>query len=270
MGTPAQTIIQQGYREGNLIPVGQQPSALELAEALPRLNAFIKGVYGQELGEPLMDWLVPAPQRTASIAANYPQLPFPTDIGGDIWPLPNAADPSQAIYSYPPKNSRIVFGGVTQTCWFPEAPEPGTRMAIVSGSGAGDDGTADTVLTIDGNGKWIMPTGGPVAATYEYTFANEAIYFFFREDLQTWVQIDDLALTDEMPFPEAFDDFWICVMAKRLAPRYGKTLSTDTAELALKTLMRLKTHYRQSAPTVYGSSDFPRSLQSYISGRWWW
>lgn len=273
MGTTASTIITAAFRESNLIPVGKQPTTDEQTEALPRLNAYIQGVYGYELGEFEMDWQIPAPQRTASIAANYPQLPFPSDTSGDIWPLPNATDPSQAIYSYPPKNSRIIFGGVTQTCWFPEAPEPGTRMAVLSGSGAGDMGVSGAVLTLDGNGRNFNTLGdglGTTTSTVDFTWNGPNQRWIYRDDLGMWVPIQELALTDVLPFPQEFDDLWICLLAIRLAPRYGKTTAPETEKIGMDSMKRLKARYRQSAPTVYGSSDFPRSLQSYISGRWWW
>src|ERR1700752_3936789 len=153
--TTAQTIIQAAYREGNLIPIGSVPTDAENTEALERLNRYVQGVYGYELGEPMADWLIPAPQRTTSVAANFPQLPFPIDGQNNIITIPFATDPTSAIYPYAPKNSRIVFGNVTTTAYFPEQPEPGSRMMIIPGSGAGDGGVNGAVLTLDGNGRFI-------------------------------------------------------------------------------------------------------------------
>src|SRR5579864_8645241 len=137
--TLASAIIQSAYREGNLIPVGTSPTTAESTEALERLNRYVQGVYGDMLGENMMDWDAPAPQRTAPVASNYPQAPYPTDtLFGFGNPL--SADPNGNIWPFPPANSRIVFGGVTPTVYFPEAPLDGARMAIVQGSGAGDSG----------------------------------------------------------------------------------------------------------------------------------
>lgn len=142
--TQAKWIIQQGYREGNLITVGTQPTAAEQTEGLYRLNRLVDGIFGYELGENLEDWLFPSPQRTAPVAARYPQGPFITDT------TLLGSQSSSCIYPYPPTNRRIVFGAVTGTLYFPEKPEDGSRMALVQGSGLGDEGVqgaATGVLT---------------------------------------------------------------------------------------------------------------------------
>jgi hypothetical protein len=263
--TTATILITDAFREGNLIPVGKQPTTAEQTEALTRLNAYISSVFGYEMGENLSDWQVPAPQRTASQAANFPQMPFPTDIEWGIFPLSFANDPSIAIWPFPPKNSRIVFGSVANTVFFPEAPEDGCRMAVVQGSGAGDGGSAGQVLTLDGNGRFIEGS-----ATKTYAAPVTARQWLYRADLGNWIAVVPLAIGDDCPFPAEFDDLWVTRLFMRFGPRYGKVISTETADVAKAALARLKARYRQAGTTVYGSGDFPRSLQSYISGRWMW
>lgn len=263
--TTAKSIIQSAYREGNLIPAGTTPTAAEQAEALERLNRLVQGTYGFEMGENLADWQFPAPQRTAPIAANYPGLPFPTDTAGDIWPLPIASDPTIAIYPYPPVNTRVVFGGVAGTLFFPEAPLDGARMGLVQGSGAGDSGAPGAVLTLDGNGRTIQGS-----ATKTFTDPVVAQSWLYRADLADWTLVADMAITDNMPFPSELDDLWICALAIRLGPRFNKPTMPETAAALKVAMTRFKARYRQAAVITYGSSDIPRSLQSYISGRWWW
>ena len=263
--TTATQVIQAAYREGNIIPVGQQPTAAEQTEALDRLNAYILGVYGQELGENLSDWPFPAPQRTAPVAANYPQAPYPQDLDSLVLTSPFAGDPSTLVYPYPPKNSRIVFGNVAGTLFFHEAPDDGSRMAIVQGSGAGDSGTPGATIILDGNGRTIEG-----ANTQSYSQPVAGRQWLYRADLGDWTAVLTLALTDNIPFPPEFDDLWICLLNIRLAPRYHKEVSSETKLIATQMLKTLKTRYRQQAVTTYGSSDFPRALESYISGRWFW
>ena len=251
----ASDIIQDAYREGNLIPVGAVPTDDENTEGLAMLNRAIVSVYGYELGENLLDWLFPAPQRTAPVAANFPQAPVIT--------LENA--PSKYVYPYPPANRRIVFGGVAGTLYFPESPEDGARMMLINGSGTGDDGTTGARITIDGNGRTIG--GDP---TYTDTFPVSPAYWLYRADLGDWTLITDLDLGDDMPFPEDFDDFWICFLNMRLAPRYDKVTSAETQKAGLDALKRLKTRYRQTAVVTYGSESFPRTNQSFLGGTWWW
>lgn len=254
--TLASSLIADAFREGNLIPVGKTPTADQLTEALRRLNTYRLGVFGYEMGEPLLDWLVPVPQRTAAVAANFPQSP-----GGVV-------DLTSGEWPYPPKNSRIVFGNVASTVYFPEKPDPGSRMAIAPGSGAGDHGVTGATITLNGNGRFIE---GALTKAYTATGSPPAIVprqWFYREDLSDWRPVVDLALTDDCEFPTDFDDLWICVLMIRLAPRFGKTASKETAECASSVLGRLKARYRQEGVTTYGSQDFPNGQQSFSNGCW--
>lgn len=268
--TIASALVSQAFREGNLIPIGTAPNAAEAAEGLVLLNNYIFSVFGYEMGEELTDWQVPAPQRTSPVAANYPQLPFPTDIGGNIFPLPFGPTTSQAIYPFPPPNSRIVFGGWAVVgpgfkVYFPEQPNDGARMALIQGSGAGDMGVAGSQIVLDGNGRTIE-----TANTKTYTDPVAARAWLYRADLGDWKAVLPLAAGDDCPFPPELDDLWITRVSMRLAPRFGKPVMSETQATSIMMMKTLKTRYRQAGVTVYGSQDFPRALSSYISGKWWW
>jgi hypothetical protein len=175
--TTAAIIIQAAFREGNLIPVGKQPTATEQTEALDKLNRLARGILGYKMGENLCDWLVPGTQRTASVAANFPQSPFDSGV-------------SSSVYPYPPNNRRIVYGGKAQTVYFPQNPNPGSQMAVVQGSGAGNGGQAGDILTLNGNGRTIE-----AANTKTFTFAVPAFAprrWFYRDDLADWVAVVDM------------------------------------------------------------------------------
>lgn len=259
--TTAINLIQAAYREGNLIAAGKQPTTDEQTEALERLNAFVNGIFGYEMGENLFDWLFPAPQLTGQVPTTYPQLP----IGPFYGPIYNAY-----ISPYPPKNTRVVWGAVTGTIWFDDKPEPGSRMSVVQGSGAGDSGQDGEILTIDANGRKIQdPADKLFKNTIQLTSPISPNQWFYREDLGMWVLCQDMVLTDECPFPKECDDFFVCALAKRLAPRYGKITAAETVETAKITLSRMKARYRQTAPTVYSSDGFPNTSQSYLIGDWW-
>ncbi len=139
--TTATDLITYGFREGNLIAVGTTPTANQQTEALAVLNRYIKGLFGQVLGENLFDWPVPTVQRTGNVAANAPL--HPGSRGERYTPNPN----------YPPKNARIVWNGSSQTVYFPEAPDDGSRMMMVKASGAAASGSGSLVL--NGNGRTI-------------------------------------------------------------------------------------------------------------------
>lgn len=260
--TTATLLIQAAAREGNLVAAGASFTTAEQTEALSALNRLVNGIFGFEMGENLADWLYPVPQRTAPVAANFPQLPIPSYV--------NQPYASAYLSPYPPKNSRVVWGGVTGTLYFPEAPEPGTRMAVVQGSGAGDSGAPGQIITLNGNGRTIQdPADKAFKNTVALTNPATSNQWIYRDDLGQWLLCQDMVLADDCPFPKEFDDFFICALAKRLAPRYSKITAKETIETARVTLARLKARYRQSAPTVYGSQDFPRSDQSYLTGSWW-
>lgn len=247
--TLASELIQDGLREGNLIPVGEQPTDAEQMEALGLLNRFYLSVFGNGFGEQLTDWLLPNPQRTAGVAANYPQAPIRS---------PNTTSDTY-VTPYPPINSRVVWGRSTSTVWFPEAPCDGSRMSVVQGSGAATGGSAGAVLTVDGNGRLIddQPTvtlTAPLNAPARWTY---------RADLAAWRSVSKLAIDDEMPFPESVDDLWILWLAVRLAPRYGKTVSAETTARLKYMQSYTKALYQQSQDTVYRAGEVPNSLQSY-------
>lgn len=265
VSTLASVIIQSAHRENNLIAAGASPSTAESTEALALLNSFVFGTFGFGMGEELTDWLAPGLQRTASVAANFPQLPYPLGLDGALLALPSNASLSVQMFPYPPKNSRIVFGGVTTTVWFPEQPLDGSRMALVQGSGAGDSGAAGQTITLDGNGRTIEASN-----TKTYVDPVAARQWLYRADLGDWVAVVPFVATDPMPFPTELDDLWITALNIRLSPRYGKAVTAETAATFKNMFKIFKARYRQAGTTTYNSQDIPRALESYISGRWFW
>ncbi len=246
--TTATEIIQQAYREGNIIPAGASPTAVEAVEALGRLNSLIASFYGAGMGELLHDWLVPQPQRTASVEANYPQAPYSNDLPPEV-------------FKYPPKNRRLVWGGALTTVWFPESPDDGSRMAIVQGSGASVTAPTGSVLTLDGNGRMI---GG----TPTKTFTNPVMaqQWLYRADLGDWLTVAPLLATDTMVFPLDMDDLWIGLLAMRLSARYNKTLLPGTLNMVKEAQRAARARFTQSQDSIFGSNQIPNSLQAYPEG----
>src|ERR1700761_531749 len=128
----AQGIITGAYRELNLIPQGSQPNTAQNTEGLFRLNGFLRIIFGSKLGELLQDWEVPFGQRTAPVAANFPQNPYPINQDGAFMGLPLAGGTGNLFWPYPPKNSRLICG-ITQatTVYFPQQPDDGSRMGLI-------------------------------------------------------------------------------------------------------------------------------------------
>lgn len=258
--TIAADIVQSGFREGNLIPAGKQPTQAELDEALPLLNRFINGIFGYEMGENLRDWQVPPVQRTAPAPTTFPQAAL-SRLGVDI-------GTESITWQLPPKNTRIIFGAPPNGAkvWFPSNPQDGSRMAVIQGSGAGDDYTDGSQLILDGNGRFI--DGAATVTLVAPIAAGKA--WIYRADVGQWLTCADVASGDEMPFPKDLDDFFICGLAMRLAPRYGKITAAETAKTAVDSLKRLKARYRQAGTTTYGGENLNETSQSYLTGRSWW
>jgi hypothetical protein len=246
--TLASDIVTAAFREGNIIPVGRAPSGGEQVEGLQLLNRFMLSVYGLVLGEYLSDWQVPYVQRVGDVAAYPPYLP------GGQRPLivPNN--------QYPGQNSRIVWDGTEQTVYFPETPGDGARMAFVKASGAGASGPPG-VLTLNGNGRTIE--GSNI-----YVASSAARAWIYRADLAGWLAMVPLLLTDTVPFPEELDDVWIVSTFIRLAPRYGKAVSAETAMTQKRLMATLKTRYTQTEVIDGGGTELTGGTQSY--GPQWW
>ena len=155
--TAVNTLVTYAYRESNLIAVGGSPTSAESTEGLAVLNAYLVSMFGNELGEQLYEWPVPQPQRTASVAADFPLFPAAMDL------------PS-SIYLYPPANSRIMSALTTATTvYFPEAPSDGARMGYVNIN-------ATAALTLDGNGKLINgATTNKAGSTITVTIATPGV-----------------------------------------------------------------------------------------------
>lgn len=209
-------IIQEAYREGNLIAIAQEPSANQSSEALKLLNRVVSGVYGEEVGDPLYDW----PVGTSGVVATPNQ-----------W--------TQTEWSNLLQNVRIVVNADTaQDVYLPPDPDDGARVALV------DPGAllATYPVTIYGNGRTIEDVTSLVLNTDSISRV-----WLYRADLGKWVRLTALVNTvdEEFPFPTEFDSFFITRLAMRLNPRYGRSMSEETAAELTSVLRKMRARYRQ-------------------------
>lgn len=246
--TTAGTIVDRCFRENNLIAIGKTPSAAQAAEALDYLNRQVKSMLGTDEGELLLDWNVPyAGSNNAR------------------WPLYHS-DPTQpaAVYQGPPPNSRLLVSNLATpfTVYFQNMPPDGARMALVN---VGADFTTYP-LTLSGNGRLIEGAQSIVINTNP----TGPLLWLYRADLANWIAMQfPLASTDEMQFPDSFDDFFVALLAVRLCPLYGKEANAITAGIASNGMKQFKTRYAQEVPTA----NFPdaavfNSYQSFGGPGW--
>lgn len=229
-------IIAEAFRESNMLAIGAQPTAAQADEGLKRLNVIVSGVYGFEVGDPLMDW------------------PIGRDGIEDliIW------TPEQ--WTYPPPNTRFIIDTTeAQTIYLLPNPSDGARIAVVDPLGK----LAAAPLTLDGNGRAIENS-----ASITLNTNNLIRLWMYRSDLGDWVRLNELAdPADTFPFPLKFDDFFITRLAMRLNPRYGRSVSDETrAELA-SIEEKLQAQYKQDV-TVWGVPAIAALTRGYGDNRY--
>lgn len=230
-------IIAEAYRESNILAIGAAPTTAQAEEGLRRLNVIVSGVYGFEVGDPLMDW------------------PIGRDGIEDliIW------TPEQ--WTYPPPNTRFILDTTeAQTVYLLPNPSDGARIAVIDPLGK----LAAAPLTLDGNGRAIE---GQASITLNTD--NLIRLWLYRSDLGDWVRLNELTgdPAEEFPFPMKFDDFFITRLAMRLNPRYGRSLSEETKAELLAVEEKLQAQYKQDV-TVWGVPAVAALTRGYGDNRY--
>lgn len=212
--TLASTIITDAYRESNLIPLGGTPSTNQVNEGVSRLNNILESSIGNEIGNELHD----------------------INVGGPY-------DDNAAYDFWVPNNSRLVLNlSAALTLYLDPDPYDGQRLAIVDALG-----TLPTYnLTINGNGRQIE--GASSVIINDDYIAKEWMY---RGDTANWIVVTPIVAADEMPFPSAFDDYFIMMLALRLDPMHGQGFSPEQVDILKRARRNIRSRYR------YRKSTYP-------------
>lgn len=211
--TLVSSIIQDAYREGNLIPLAGTPSAEQLTEGLRRLNALISALMGFEVGDALFDW----PVGTENLEAS-------TTWNSDQWERVVA-------------QARIIANlQQPTTLYLPPDPDDGARIAVIDPRNL----LATYPYTLNANSRVIEGATSVTLST-----AGLVREWLYRADLGQWVVFSTVADSDDMPFPVAFDDFFITKLAMRLNPRYGRSIDEQTAVILSNQENKLRARYHQ-------------------------
>lgn len=237
--TTIQTIVEQAYREGQFIEQGGTLTDAETEEGIDRLVIIINGLFGSGVGLYLKDWACPATVRTSPENVN-----FPNRVGYDcsLALSGNLQRSDDQRWRNPPANVRLIVGLTTAaTIYLPQFPHDGARVAAVSLP------AHIATLTISGNGRYI---GDADAVTF--AAGASARTWLYRADLASWRDITTIDATADSPLSAEYDDFLICALAMRLAPRYGAQVSEFTAQAYQDGLARLKLQFAQPA---HGASE---------------
>lgn len=207
MATASETITA-ALREGNLLGINATPSTAQQTEGLVRLNSLLLATVGNEAGEELRDF----------------------QVGGYY-------DQSQSFTEYLPENTRLVCNlEAGRTLKLHPQPYDGQRLAVADASG----NFATNNLVLDGNGRRIEG-----AATLTLSTNEQARQWIYRGDLGEWKTVTELILTDDLPFPVEFDDYFTILLSMRLNPRYGQELQQGSAAWLDQMANRLESRYRK-------------------------
>lgn len=232
------SIITDAFREGNILPLGKPPTVDQAAEALRRYNAVVAALYGGDAGESLQDWPL------GNYGREHPDTSW-----------------TEGQRKHPIINRRILaLQTGAMTVYLTVRPQDGARYAIADPFGR----LAANPVTLDGNGRIIAGASSVVLNT-NGLFRE----WFYRADLGAWVQLSALLSTDENPFPAEFDNFFICLLALRLNPAYGRTMDDQSAAIFKQERKRFVARYLQSLPLeILDDISWPfMSTQSYDQQR---
>lgn len=235
------SLITDAFREGNIIPLGRAPSNNQVTEALRLYNQNIRTIYRDDAGENLTDWPL------GMFGVDDPQIVDPRD-------------PYSIVR--PPINQRLLATNLAalNPVYLTPYPQDGARMAIADPFGR----LAAFPVTLDANGRLIE--GNPTKVlNVNGTFQE----WFYRADKGDWVKITSLLATDENPFPEDFDIFFIIGLALRLNPRFGREMDPQTATVFKSARSQFVARYLQSLPLeINDDISWPFvSVQSYDQQR---
>lgn len=232
------SIIADAYRESNLIALGRDPTDPQVTEGLRLLNQLFRAVFGDEAGESLQDWPL----------GNYGREIDDTSL-------------TDRQLAHPFLNRRMLaLNEAAITVYLSAKPQDGSRMGIIDPFGR----LSTYPITLDGNGRTI--DGSATALLNTNGLATE---WFYRADLGDWVTITNKLATDQMPFPDDFDSFWITFLAMRINPRYGRSLNELSVAIYKSERAKFVSRYLQSLPLeIDDSVSWPfMSTQSYDQQR---
>lgn len=211
-------IITDAYQYNNLVALSEIPTAAEQAKALRYLNRIIRSTLGNEVGEALIAW----------------------EVGGSgIKAAPDSAF-QQAYQPVPtyrvPFNSRLVLNLTGPlTVYLNPSPQNGERLGVQDVA----DNLSIYPFTVNANGRKIEAAPSVVLA-----LNSTNTEWMYRSDLGNWVKVTNLSLSDEMPFPLQFDEFFITALALRLGASEDIDLGNQLTFVLKSELAKLRSTYR--------------------------
>lgn len=219
--TTISQLIEDSYRESNLLAVNEEPNSFQQAEALRLLNRIYARIFGTKVGDNFTVRQIG--QENITRPSGFPSYGVSPD---SQW--------------RPDFNERLFLNiSAPLTIYLPIEPQDGARFSLVDAA----NNVATNNVTIDGNGRLIE---GSTTLTLNTNGISRD--WFFREDTADWKKVSSLIATDESPFPLEFDDYFILELAMRLNPRHGQTLDPQSLATHRMTQRALYARYHQIVP----------------------
>jgi hypothetical protein len=212
-------IIKYAFRQSNLVAVGTEPTDAEKTEALYYLNVIVSAAVGNEVGDPLTSFPI------GRVGISKPSgFPWWDTVPDSNW--------------FVPKNTRVMLNlDQALELYLHPDPDDGTRFALIDVAGS----LAAFPLVIHGNGRTFE---GQPSITINTAFADSE--WLYRADTGNWSKSSPLTLTDEFPFPQDFDDYFIATLSMRLNPSFGVAVESQTIETLRNGKSQLRARYAQS------------------------
>lgn len=208
--TLASEIIHRAYRDHNLFPTVSVANSNQTDEALDELNSIVDNLFEHEVGTELQDWPVGGTPPTG------------------LWTTWDAT-----VWVNPQPNTRLIVSTTTPTTiYLPKTPDNGARLQVLDFSGGMN-------ITLNANGGRIDGAAS-VAAT-----ASTWVYWAHTGQ---WTKLATLAAASTIPFPTAYDNFFVAALAMRLVARAGLKPSAEVVALVQRGLEQFRYDYRQTSP----------------------
>lgn len=214
-------IITDAYRISNLLAIGTSPTTEQQTEGLRFLNRLVKSVFGNEAGDPLTAF--PIGRNNINRPGGYPWW---DQVPDNDW--------------FVPKNYRLMLNlEAPVNLYLHPDPDDGSRFALIDVS----NNLSTYNAVVYGNGR-LIEGSNDITLTTDGTDSE----WFYRADLANWQKYSPLIVSDTFPFPAEFDDYFITLLAMRLNPAYGASLSEEGVMIYRRSKRQLQARYTQVIP----------------------
>lgn len=215
--TTVSELITDSYRQSNVLAIGASPTSNQQIEALRYLNRLVLSVLGNEVANEL------SPIGIGRNNINRPQgFPWYDQTPGNDW--------------FIPKNTQLMFNLEDPvSLYLHPQPDDGSRFAVSDVS----RNLNTNPVTLFGNGRQIEGLDSIVLDT-----DGLDAQWFYRQDTANWHKLSPLSNLDVFPFPEAFDFYFITLLAMHLNPAYDVELTPAVAGIFNRSKTQFQARYQ--------------------------